>query len=221
MDNERSTAHLASGQQPARSATLALVTPTPPAASADALGWMHADDRAAVTSAIARLTEAAHPHDHFGITIGPRKSLGFIPRRQTYRKAGIGWRLGVVAIDSSGGVYAVGSIVRATRQVLPGHQAESARERRALKEQLVDVGFPDGTTVLLDATPVSADASSASGAVAVRDGRILVRWMPGAPDSALTPLPAYLAERTTLALTPADPALAEPAPTAADQEDAR
>ncbi len=186
------------------------MTPQPPAASADPAEWMHADDRAAVTAAIVRLTAAAHPHDHFGTTIGPRKSLGIIPRRQTYRRAGVGWRLGVVAVDTAGGLYAVGQIVRATRQVLPGHQAESARERRALKEQLVDVGFPDGATVLLDATLIIGEAPTAPGPIVVRDGRVLVRWMPSAPDSALVPLPMYLAERTTLALAPADPDPAQP-----------
>lgn len=187
------------------------MTPQPPAASADPAEWMHADDRAAVTAAIARLTAAAHPHDYFGTTIGPRKTLGIIPRRQTYRRAGVGWRLGVVAVDTAGGLYAVGQIVRATRQVLPGHQAESARERRALKEQLVDVGFPDGATVLLDATLITGEAPTAPGPTVVRDGRVLVRWMPTAPDSALMPLPTYLAERTTLALTPADPDRAQAA----------
>lgn len=186
------------------------MTPQPPAAFADPAEWMHADDRAAVTDAIARLTAAAHPHDHFGATIGPRKALGIIPRRQTYRRAGVGWRLGVVAVDTAGRLYAVGQIVRATRQVLPGHQAESARERRALKEQLVDVGFPDGATVLVDATLIIGEAPTAPGPIVVRDGRVLVRWMPTAPDSALVPLPMYLAERTTLALTPADPDPAQP-----------
>lgn len=184
------------------------MTPTPPESAADAVEWMHADDRAALAATVARLTQAAHPHDHFGTTIGARKSLGFIPRKQTYRRAGVGWRLGVVAVDIDGRLYVVGQIVRATRQVLPGHQAESARERRAMKEQLVDVGFPDGATVLLDATPVARGAAEAAGPVVVRAGRILVRWMPGAPDSALMPLPSYLAERTELALAPADPALA-------------
>lgn len=180
------------------------MTPKPTAARADTLGWMHADDRAAVTDAIARLTAAAHPHDHLGTTVGARKSLGIIPRKQTYRRAGLGWRMGVVAIDTEGRLYAVSQIVRATRQVLPGHQAKSARERRAVKEQLVDVGFPDGATVLLDPARVTGESV---GAVVVRDGRALVRWMPSAPDSALTPLPAYLAERVALALAPADPAL--------------
>ncbi|RZS59527.1 hypothetical protein EV141_0756 [Microcella putealis] len=172
---------------------------------------MHADDRAALAVAVARLTQAAHPHDHFGTTIGARRSLGFIPRKQTYRRAGVGWRLGVVAVDTDARLYVVGQIVRATRQVLPGHQAESARERRAMKEQLVDVGFPDGATVLLDATPVASGAAEAAGLVVVRDGRILIRWMPSAPDSALMPLPAYLAERTELALRPADAVLTDDA----------
>lgn len=191
------------------------MTPTPPEPSVDTVAWMHVDDRAAVAATVARLTEAAHPHDHFGTTIGARKSLGFIPRKQTYRRAGEGWRLGVVAVDTVARLYAVGQIVRATRQVLPGHQAESARERRAMKEQLVDIGFPDGATVLLDAVPVTEPSSKAaqtaiaSGPVVVRDGRILIRWMPSAPDSALMPLPAYLAERTELALRPADAVLSD------------
>lgn len=191
------------------------MTPTPPEPAADAVEWMHADDRAALAATVARLTQAAHPHDHFGTTIGARKSLGFIPRKQTYRRAGVGWRLGVVAVDTDGRLYVVGQIVRATRQVLPGHQAESARERRAMKEQLVDVGFPDGATVLLDAVPVvnpaAVQPTTASGPVVARDGRILIRWMPSAPDSALMPLPAYLAERTELALRPADAVLTDDA----------
>lgn len=194
------------------------MTPTPPEPSVDTVAWMHADDRAAVAATVAWLTEAAHPHDHFGTTVGARKSLGFIPRKQTYRRAGIGWRLGVIAVDTAARLYEVGQIVRATRQVLPGHQAESARERRAVKEQLVDVGFPDGATVLLDAVPVTesgatAQTITASGPVVVRNGRILIRWMPSAPDSALMPLPTYLAERTELALRPAD--------AAPDQHDSR
>ncbi len=193
------------------------MTPTPSNPAPDTVEWMHADDRAALAATVARLTQAAHPHDHFGTTIGARKSLGFIPRKQTYRRAGVGWRLGVVAVDTDGRLYVVRQIVRATRQVLPGHQAESARERRAMKEQLVDVGFPDGATVLLDAVPVTengpapAQMATASGPVVVRDGRILIRWMPSAPDSALMPLPAYLAERTELALRPADAVLTDDA----------
>ena len=65
---------------------------------------MHADDRAALAATVARLTQAAHPHDHFGTTIGARRSLGFIPRKQTYRRAGVGWRLGVVAVRVPGQV---------------------------------------------------------------------------------------------------------------------
>ena len=193
------------------------MTPTPPEPSVDTVEWMHADDRAALAAAVATLTAAAHPRDHFGTTVGARKSLGFIPRKQTYRRAGEGWRLGVIAVDTDARLYAVGQIVRATRQVLPGHQAESARERRAVKEQLVDVGFPDGATVLLDAVPVTesgpaaVQTTTASGPVVVRDGRILIRWMPSAPDSALMPLPTYLAERTELALRPADAVLTDDA----------
>lgn len=177
----------------------------------------HADDRAAIADAVDRLTAADHPRDWFGTTVPARRILGVIPQRQKYRKAGTGWRLGVVAVSADGTLHAVGRIVRATRQVLPGHQAESARERRALKETLVDDGFPEGATVLLDAPHIPIEGGSAGdsdvpapppgGPVVVRDGRVFVRWMPGAPDSALTPLPAYLAERVALALTPADPAL--------------
>lgn len=170
---------------------------------------MHAADRDAIDAAISRLGEAAHPHDHFGVTVPARRSLGVIPRRQTYRRAGVGWRLGVIALTTDGELHAVGQIVRASRQVLPGHQAESARERRALKELLVDKGFPDGATVLLDAPRIDAESNAQGGPVAIRDGRVLVRWMPGAPDSALTSLPDYLAERVALALAPADPSLTD------------
>jgi hypothetical protein len=165
---------------------------------------MHVADREAIDAAVARLGEAAHPHDYFGVTVPARRVLGVILRRHTYRRAGLGWRLGVVALTVTGGLHAVGQISRASRQVLPGHQAESARERRALKEALVDARFPEGATVLLDPEPVTAEGA---GPIVVRNGRLFVRWMPSAPDSALTPLPAYLAERVALALAPADPTL--------------
>ena len=172
----------------------------------------HADDRAAIADAVDRLTAADHPRDWFAMTVPARRVFGVIPQRQKYRKAGTGWRLGVVALSADGALHAVGRIVRATRQVLPGHQAESARERRALKETLVDDGFPESVSVLLDAPRIpiegggagepDAPAPAPGSPVVVRDGRIFVRWMPGAPDNALTPLPAYLAERVALALAP-------------------
>ncbi len=172
-----------------------------------------ADARAALTAAAERLAAAGAAPEQLAETVPARRVLGFIPRRETFRRIGEGFLLGALLVTASGAVLDPGRIVRASRQVLPGHQSASARARRELRQRLLDARFAEGTTVVIDSRPLPIDDPAAMAAergplVLGADG-VLVRWMPSAPDEALRPLDAYLAERLDLALGTLNSARAE------------
>ncbi len=167
-----------------------------------------AEARAALAAAAGRLTAAGAVPEQLVVTVPAHRALGFIPRRETFRRTGEGFVLGALLVTSSGDVLAPGRIARASRQVLPGHQSESARARRELRQRLLDARLPEGTTVVIDSRPVPLDDPEAMaaerGPLVLREQAgataVLVRWMPTAADDTLRPLDAYLAERLDLAL---------------------
>lgn len=167
-----------------------------------------AEARAALAEAAGRLAAAGAAPEQLAVTVPAHRALGFIPRRETFRRTGEGYMLGALLVTADGDAFAPGRIARASRQVLPGHQSESARERRELRQRLLDARLPDGSTVVIDARPVPLDEPVAMaaerGPLVLREQAgataVLVRWIPSAPDSALRPLDAYLAERLDLAL---------------------
>ncbi|WAB80618.1 hypothetical protein OVN18_08555 [Microcella daejeonensis] len=169
------------------------------------------DARAALAAAAARLEAAGIAPDQLATTVGARRVLGVIPRSATMRRTGEGWRLGVLIATREGDAWAPATTVRATRQQLPGHQAESAQQRRALRLTALSAGFDEGAVVDLDARLLPLDDPERMRAevapLVLRDGVVLVRWMPSAPDSALRPLADYLHEREQLALLTAAGAL--------------
>lgn len=167
-----------------------------------------ADARAALAAAAGRLAAAGATPEQLATTVPARRALGVIPRRETYRRTGEGFLLGALLVTASGDVFDPGRIVRASRQVLPGHQSESARARHEQRQRLLDARFAEGTTVVIDCRPLPLNDAAAMAAergplvLSERDGEsgVLVRWMPTAPDEALRPLGAYLAERLDLTL---------------------
>ncbi|MFN4002151.1 hypothetical protein [Microcella sp.] len=163
-----------------------------------------AEARAALAAAAGRLVAAGAAPEQLVVTVPAHRALGFIPRRETFRRTGEGFVLGALLVTPSGDVFAPGRIARASRQVLPGHQSESARARRELRQRLLDARLPDGSTVVIDSRPVPLDDPTAMaaerGPLVLGERGVLVRWMPTAPDAALRPLDAYLAERLDLAL---------------------
>jgi len=162
------------------------------------------DARLALAAVAARLAEAGIVPDQLADKVGARRMLGVIPRSATMLRTGEGFRLGVLIVTRDGDAYAPDTTVRATRQQLPGHQAESAQERRALRLTALSAGFDDGAVVDLDARLLPLDDPAAMRAevspLVLREGRVLVRWMTSAPDSTLRPLAGYLKEREQLAL---------------------
>ncbi|GAA1730236.1 hypothetical protein [Microcella frigidaquae] len=164
--------------------------------------------RAALAAAVQRLATAGAAPEQLVQTVPARRALGVIPRRETFRRIGEGYLVGALLVTAAGDVLEPGRIIRASRQVLPGHQSESARARRELRQRLLDARLPEGSTVVIDPRPLPFDDPTALAAehapLVLReiDGAptVLVRWMPSAPDAALRPLDAYLAERLDLAL---------------------
>lgn len=161
------------------------------------------DARAALAEAAAELAARGIPPEQLAVTVPPRRALGFISRPATMRRTGEGFLLGAILATADGGAVDPGTILRATRQVLPGHQAASAQERRALRQTALDAGFREGSTVVLDSRALPLENEYAMRAergplVLTGDG-VRVRWMPTAPDSALLPLADYLRERLDLA----------------------
>lgn len=166
-----------------------------------------ADARVALAAAAAELAAAGARPEQLASTVAARRALGFIPVREKLRRTGEGYLLGALLVSATGDVFEPGRIVRATRQVLPGHQSASAQERRALRELALDSGFGEGETLVLDSRPIPLDDPEAMraerGPLVLRESEagaeLLVRWIPTAPDAALRPLAAYLAERVDLA----------------------
>ena len=167
-----------------------------------------ADARAALAAAAERLATAGATPEQLVVTVPAHRSLGFIPRRESFRRTGEGFVLGALLVTASGDVFAPGRIARASRQVLPGHQSESARARRELRQRLLDARLREGSTVVIDPRPLPIDDPAAMaaerGPLVLREQNgstdLLVRWMPTAPDSALRAHDAYLEARLDLAL---------------------
>lgn len=183
--------------------------------------------RAALAAVAERLAAAGVAPELLVTTVPAHRVLGVVVRRASFRRIGEGYLLGALLVTADGGVFEPGRIARASRQVLPGHQSESARERRDLRQRLLDARLPEGSTVVIDARPLPLDDSAAlaaergplvlraaaapspaaarpaaaSPSAAAPGAQLLVRWMPTAADSALRPLDDYLAERLDLALT--------------------
>jgi hypothetical protein len=172
-----------------------------------------AEARAALAAAAERLAAAGAAPEQLAVTVPPRRALGFIPRRESFRRTGEGFVLGALLVTASGDAFEPGRIARASRQVLPGHQSESARARRELRQRLLDARLPEGTTVVIDARPLPLDdvvaMAAERGPLVLGEDGVLVRWISSAPDAALRPLDAYLAERLDLVLGTLNPARAE------------
>lgn len=162
-----------------------------------------AEARAALAAAAAELASARARPEQLAATVAAHRVLGLVPRRATMRRAGEGWRLGALLVTRDGEAFEPRTVIRASRAVLPGQQAASAQERRALRLMALDAGFAEGDVIALDPRRIPIDDVEAMLAethpLVLRDGRVLVRWMPDAPDDSLAPLEVYVRERLELA----------------------
>lgn len=108
------------------------------------------------------------------------------------------WRLGVLLLGRSGGLYATGTSIRIDEVRHDNHQSNLAAERRAVRAAALAAGVPAGETLNYDAEPIPLDAGApdAPGPVIRTPDGIFVRWNPAAIE--LVPFAAYLHERTEL-----------------------
>lgn len=162
--------------------------------------------RRAAADAVAALTAAGCPPDGLGAYEPPRRRL-FGTRPARIIRVGSGWRLGVLVVASDGAVFSGGSTLRAhVPPPVKGYTADSARERDELRHCAIRGGFAEGETVHWALEPVVAEAVGASTSpLALRDGRLVVRWAPRAPIAGAPSLEAYLAERAGLLAATAAP----------------
>lgn len=109
-----------------------------------------------------------------------------VPRRVLFIKRGIRfvplgrvWRLGVFLLGHDGTLYETGAITRAVEPGYPGHQANSAEERRGMKAAALNGPFSPGEAVNYDAAEIVLDAPAlrgSAGPLFVEGNRALVRW---------------------------------------------
>lgn len=115
------------------------------------------------------------------------------------------WRLGVLLVDTTGTLYAAGETTRAVDPGWPQHQAQSMEVRREYRAAAMRSGFPKGTTININATPIDLTVEALTGAtgpVFLDDRGIFVRWSAHVDDAAAIAIDTYLAERTELLLHP-------------------
>jgi len=175
----------------------------PDSGAADAAARAIARARGLIGDAVAALREGGARHETLAELQPERRMLG-IPRAARMTRIGRVWRLGVLLLDESGGVFGTGHVVRAERAARKSVTAEAVARQRAWRAAAVKGGIPEGETVDFDAEPVDLDELSSRGAfgpLVLRGDDVLVRWSPTQPD-ALTPLDAYLRDRVDLLVHP-------------------
>lgn len=175
----------------------------PAAGATDAAGRAIARARERIADAVVALREAGARHETLAELVPERRMLR-IPRAARMTPIGNVWRLGVLLLDESGGLYGTGHVVRAERAARKSVTAEAVARQRAWRAAAVKGGIAEGETVDFDTAPVDLDElgrAGASGPLVLRDDAVLVRWSPAQPD-ALTPLDAYLRDRVDLLVHP-------------------
>ncbi|SDZ14295.1 hypothetical protein [Herbiconiux ginsengi] len=160
--------------------------------------------RAALDDLVRDLTAAGARTEALGAFEQKRSILG-IRRGSALVPKGRVWRLGVLLLDTHGGLHEVGAVTRAVDPGRVTNQSPRAEERRDYRRAAYQGAFERGDTVNYDTTPVAVDADGlrAGGSLLSLAGdTVMVRWnkQPGA--AGLTPLVPYLTERAALLTAP-------------------
>lgn len=159
--------------------------------------------RAAVDRAVLTMAGASTRTEALGTFQPARRVLGVIPRAWRIVPLGRVWRLGVLLLDASAGLYAAGRVTRSAEPVRRGYTARSAEERAEFRAAAFRGRFPAGETVVFDARPIALDDSlptEGPGPVLLRDGQVLVRWSRAASND--IDFVRYITERVDLLAHP-------------------
>ena len=162
--------------------------------------------RAAIASAITRLTAAHAPTESLAELRTPRR-IGPLRRAPRFVPLAEVWRLGVLLLatesDDGGGLFATGLVTRARDPRHPNFTSVSGEQRREVREAARRAGFRPGQIVDYDAQPLPLDDTLGSiGPLVLRDGEIFVSWNATRNPDSLTPFATYLAERVELLADP-------------------
>jgi hypothetical protein len=166
----------------------------------------------AIQSSIATLTAAGVPLEELAEYV-PRRPRLLGSSRAHFRSLGKVWHLGVLLVSPDGSVYSTGASTRAVRPRHPNNQSVSAEARRHFRDTAFKGPFVEGATINYDVRPVDFSPEglrSPFGSVFEHDGRILVRWRPGADETNSIPLADYIAEKVTLAVASTQPSVENP-----------
>lgn len=161
----------------------------------------------ALANAVAQLSEADAASEALARFEPPRRRALLFTRDAHMVALGRVWRLGVFLLGPDCTLYATGHTTRAVDPRHPGYQSISAEERRDYRAAAFRGRFEPGETVNFDARLLVQAGGAGDGEFApgeplvLRDGQPFVRWSSTAPDDALRPFTAYLAERVDLLLT--------------------
>ena len=162
---------------------------------------MNRSIRDAIEHSISALTEAGVPFEALAEYEPARRRL-FFAARARFRPLGQVWRLGVLLLSADGTVHSVGTTTRAIAPRHPNNQSLSAETRRHFRETAFRGPFTAGQIVNFDTHPVDwtpAGLRNQDSSVWEADGRILVRWRPGADATNSIPFTDYLNEKVALA----------------------
>ncbi|WP_426518465.1 hypothetical protein ACPPVQ_02930 [Diaminobutyricibacter sp. McL0618] len=160
--------------------------------------------RASFERARARLADAA-ARDEALAEFVPARRVMLITREPTMVPVARVWRLGVLLLGTTDGLWATGSITRVLEPGRPAYQSESAERRRAFRAAAVRGHFPKGETVNFDARPIELDAAALAaspGPLVLDAGRALVRWNAALDPTSALPLDDYLDDRVGLLVNP-------------------
>ena len=162
--------------------------------------------RESLERARARLREA-NARDEALAEFVPARRVMLITREPTMVPVARVWRLGVLLLGTTDGLWATGSITRSLEPGRPAFQSESAEQRRGYRAAAFRGRFPKGETVNFDARPIELDAAAlaaSAGPLVLDAGRALVLWNAALGRESALPLDEYLDDRVGLLVHPPD-----------------
>lgn len=155
-----------------------------------------------ISESIAALQAAGVPLEELAEYV-PRRPRLFGSSRAHFRSLGQVWHLGVLLVSPDGSVASTGSSTRAVRPRHPNNQSVSAEARRHFRDTAFKGPFQEEATINYDVRPVDFSPEGLQdplSRVFEFEGRLLVRWRPGADETNSIPFENYIAEKVALAI---------------------
>lgn len=126
------------------------------------------------------------------------RGIGRLRGKPYLTPIGRAWRLGVLLLDRTGGLYETGEVTRAIEpQIAVTNRSAEAERKRDYRRAAARGPFPEGETINHGFTPIDlSDAAlgEGSGPLSVDGDVVLVRLASGSR----IPLKRYLADRVSL-----------------------